>query len=117
MVCWCRSSHSCGLLRKGCKAHHVSFTWLLLHVIQMENIGTFLSGCEDYGLKKTDLFQTVDLYEEQNIPQVIATIHALGRQVSRERILPTCSRAVGAELCAFHQYLSRLPVSLSCPSV
>ena len=33
----------------------------------MENIGTFLSGCEDYGLKKTDLFQTVDLYEAQNI--------------------------------------------------
>lgn len=49
----------------------------------MENIGTFLSGCEDYGLKKTDLFQTVDLYEAQNIPQVIATIHALGRRAQR----------------------------------
>lgn len=50
----------------------------------MENIGTFLAGCEAYGLKKTDLFQTVDLYEAQNMPQVIATIHALGRRVSCE---------------------------------
>ena len=36
----------------------------------MENIGFFLSGCEAYGCPKTDIFQTVDLYEAQNIPQV-----------------------------------------------
>lgn len=36
----------------------------------MENIGNFLSGCEAYGCPKTDIFQTVDLYEAQNIPQV-----------------------------------------------
>lgn len=64
----------------------------------MENISNFLSFCERFGLKRSDLFQTVDLYEGQNIPQVItiaiyyyplliiyaqviSTIHALGRKV------------------------------------
>ena len=36
----------------------------------MENIGNFLSACEAYGVPKSDMFQTVDLYEGQNIPQV-----------------------------------------------
>ena len=36
----------------------------------MENIGNFLEGCYKYGLNKEDMFQTVDLYEAQNIPQV-----------------------------------------------
>ena len=38
--------------------------------MQMENIGFFLDGCYAYGLQKTDVFQTVDLYEGQNMPQV-----------------------------------------------
>ena len=46
----------------------------------MENIGNFLSACEAYGLKKADLFQTVDLYEAENIPQVINGLHAVGRK-------------------------------------
>jgi hypothetical protein len=36
----------------------------------MENIGNFLEAAEKYGCPKLDLFQTVDLYEGQNIPQV-----------------------------------------------
>ena len=36
----------------------------------MENIGNFLEGCVAYGVPKTDVFQTVDLYENQNMPQV-----------------------------------------------
>jgi len=47
---------------------------------QMENISNFLSACEKYGVAKTDLFQTVDLYENQNMVQVVSTIHALGRK-------------------------------------
>ncbi|KAK2142835.1 hypothetical protein LSH36_908g01053 [Paralvinella palmiformis] len=47
---------------------------------QMENIGKFLDACEKYGLMKTDLFQTVDLYEAQNMWQVVLCIHALGRK-------------------------------------
>lgn len=37
----------------------------------MENIGKFLEACDSYGVQKADLFQTVDLYEGTNIPQVI----------------------------------------------
>jgi len=50
---------------------------------QMENINNFLSACEKYGLSKTDLFQTVDLYEKQNMWQVILCLYALGRKVRR----------------------------------
>ena len=46
----------------------------------MENIGNFLAACEKYELTKADLFQTVDLYEAQNMPQVLNGIHALGRK-------------------------------------
>lgn len=38
--------------------------------LQMENIGQFLDACYAFGLAKNDMFQTVDLYEAQNIPQV-----------------------------------------------
>jgi len=47
---------------------------------QMENIGNFLSFCEEIGVPKTDIFQTVDLYEGQNIPQVISGLHAFARK-------------------------------------
>ena len=46
----------------------------------MENIGNFLTQCEKYGLKKLDLFQTVDLYEGTNMTEVIHGLHALGRK-------------------------------------
>lgn len=48
---------------------------------QMENINNFLTACEKLGMSKVDLFQTVDLYEKQNMVQVVTTIHALGRKV------------------------------------
>ena len=50
----------------------------------MENIGNFLAACEAYGLTKTDIFQTVDLYEAENLPQVLNGIHALGRKVGKK---------------------------------
>jgi len=46
----------------------------------MENIGNFLDACSLYTLQKSDLFQTVDLYEAANMNQVVNTIHALGRK-------------------------------------
>lgn len=36
----------------------------------MENIGFFTDACVALGVNKADLFQTVDLYEATNIPQV-----------------------------------------------
>ena len=47
---------------------------------KMENIGNFLSACEAYGVNKSDLFQTVDLFEARNMVAVINGIHALGRK-------------------------------------
>ena len=52
---------------------------------KMENIGLFLTACEKYGLPRTDSFQTVDLYEQANMPQVINTIHALGRTAQKNK--------------------------------
>lgn len=50
---------------------------------QMENIGNFLAGCENIGIPKVDLFQTVDLYEASNIPQVVNGIFAFGRKAQK----------------------------------
>ena len=49
----------------------------------MENIGRFLDACMALGMQRLDLFQTVDLYENQNMTQVIDGIHALGRKASK----------------------------------
>lgn len=50
---------------------------------QMENIQTFLTFCEKYGIGKTGLFQTVDLYEGRNMPQVLNCIQQLGTEAQR----------------------------------
>lgn len=47
---------------------------------QMENINNFLVACEKYGVNKTDLFMTADLYDNQNMWSVVCAIHALGRR-------------------------------------
>jgi len=39
----------------------------------MENINNFLNFCYSIGVVKTDTFQTIDLYEEQNMQQVRAS--------------------------------------------
>ena len=49
---------------------------------QMENIGNFLDGCETVGVNREDLFQTVDLYEGENMAQVVNGIYALGGLLS-----------------------------------
>ena len=54
--------------------------------LQMENISNFLQAAENYGLSKIDSFQTVDLYEKQNMAQVLSAITALGRRVSTLRV-------------------------------
>nr|ADO16563.1 calponin [Cerebratulus lacteus] len=49
----------------------------------MENIQNFVSACEAYGVPKTCTFQTVDLYEGRNMPQVLNCIMALGTEAQR----------------------------------
>ncbi|KAJ3090078.1 Calponin-3, partial [Quaeritorhiza haematococci] len=46
---------------------------------QMENINTFLQGADKLGVPKSDLFQTIDLYESKNMNQVIDSIFAISR--------------------------------------
>jgi len=45
----------------------------------MENINSFLSGCTKMGIPPSDLFQTVDLYEEKNMNQVLLCLATLKR--------------------------------------
>ncbi|XP_078372487.1 myophilin-like isoform X1 [Oculina patagonica] len=48
---------------------------------KMENIEKYLTFCEKYlGVEKGDQFQTVDLYEKQNMYAVICQLHACGRR-------------------------------------
>jgi len=49
-----------------------------------ENISNYLKACEDKaGCQKGDLFQTVDLYECDNIPVVVDGIYSLGRKTHK----------------------------------
>ncbi|CAM9861695.1 unnamed protein product [Bubo scandiacus] len=45
---------------------------------QMEQIAQFLKAAEDYGVIKTDMFQTVDLFEAKDMAAVQRTLMALG---------------------------------------
>ncbi|KAI1287006.1 Muscle-specific protein 20 [Halotydeus destructor] len=45
----------------------------------MENVNKFQEGCKKFGVADVDVFQTVDLWEKRNIPQVTQCIMALGR--------------------------------------
>jgi len=47
--------------------------------VQMENISNYLKACEAMGLKATDLFQTVDLFEAKNMNAVLNNLQALKR--------------------------------------
>lgn len=58
---------------------------------QMENIQTFLNAAAAYGVPRASLFQTVDLYETRNMPQVLNTILQLGTECQRNNFNgPTC---------------------------
>jgi len=50
--------------------------------IQMENIEVFVNFCEAYGVPRTSVFQTVDLFEGRNMAQVLSCIQQLGSEVS-----------------------------------
>ncbi|KAF3841207.1 hypothetical protein F7725_007069 [Dissostichus mawsoni] len=57
-------------LKDGCKSTMV--------FKQMEQISMFLKAAEDYGITKTDIFQTVDLFEGKDLAAVQRTLMALG---------------------------------------
>jgi len=49
----------------------------------MENIEMFTKACKDYGLTDAETFQTVDLWDGENMHQVCICIHALGRKAQK----------------------------------
>jgi hypothetical protein len=48
--------------------------------MQMENIANYLSACEAYGVSGSELFQTVDLFEERNMNAVTLNILSVARK-------------------------------------
>ena len=48
----------------------------------IENISKFVKAAEKWGVADIDLFQTTDLIDARNIPQVTNTILAVARAVS-----------------------------------
>ncbi|XP_076057902.1 muscle-specific protein 20 [Oratosquilla oratoria] len=49
----------------------------------MENIQRFQEAVKKYGVPHEEIFQTADLFEKRNIPQVIISIYALGRYTQK----------------------------------
>jgi hypothetical protein len=45
----------------------------------MENIQRFQAAIKNYGLPQEEIFQTADLFERRNIPQVVLSLYSLGR--------------------------------------
>uniref|UniRef100_A0A336MPY7 CSON002347 protein n=1 Tax=Culicoides sonorensis TaxID=179676 RepID=A0A336MPY7_CULSO len=45
----------------------------------MENIQRFQAAVKKYGVPQEEIFQTADLFERRNIPQVTLSLYALGR--------------------------------------
>lgn len=48
----------------------------------MENINGFVTGAKACGVSETEVFQTVDLWERQNLNSVVICLQALGRKGS-----------------------------------
>lgn len=46
---------------------------------QMENIAAYCDACKQLGMRQSELFQTVELFEGKNMRAIITNIHALGR--------------------------------------
>ena len=50
----------------------------------MENINCFLDAARKFGVPNEELFQTVDLWEKQNLNAVVICLQALGRKVRHD---------------------------------
>lgn len=51
---------------------------------QMELIELFVKKAKEFGVPDHEAFQTVDLYEDQNLHQVVICLQSLGRKVSHD---------------------------------
>jgi hypothetical protein len=51
----------------------------------MENINVFLEAARILGVPPQETFQTVDLWERQNLNSVVICLQSLGRKVSNSK--------------------------------
>lgn len=61
----------------------------------MENVQRFQAFAKKYGLPEEEIFQTADLFEKRNVPQVTLSLYSLARLVSFTNFLvlfPFCLR-------------------------
>ena len=49
----------------------------------MENVQSFLAAIKKYGVPDEEVFQTPDLFEARNIPQVTLCLYALARTTQK----------------------------------
>merc|ERR1711915_228139 len=49
----------------------------------MENVQAFLAAAKKYGVPDEEVFQTPDLFEARNIPQVVLCLYSLGRTTQK----------------------------------
>lgn len=49
----------------------------------MENVQRFQAAIKKYGVPEEEIFQTADLFERRNVPQVTLCLYSLGRIVSK----------------------------------
>ena len=47
----------------------------------MENVNSFLNAAKKYGVPDEEVFQTPDLFEARNLPQVSLCIFSLGDRI------------------------------------
>lgn len=50
---------------------------------QMENIGNYISACQQLGLREVELFETADLFTERNLNSVVNHIHVLAHFLAK----------------------------------
>ena len=65
---------------------------------QMENISAFLMGADKVGVRKSEQFQTVDLYEAKNMMAVVDCIWALSRMAHAKKITTNPDLLLGPKL-------------------
>ena len=64
----------------------------------MENINSFLAAAKNLGVSSDELFQTVDLWEQQNLHSVVICLQALGRKVRKRKAQRSTGRRGLAEV-------------------
>lgn len=90
----------CKLVMKVSPDQNIKFNTSKMPFKQMENINLFLQVSEKLGVPKTDLFQTIDLFENKNMNQVIDGIFAFSRNLVKKGFQGPC---IGPRLAEKHE--------------